>query len=216
MLLDYTSAKGDKLQAALFLPAELREGQELSDDRLLLREDVAAAQPLRPALGQRLQQVRLHEQRLRRAHARHHLQDQRSGHVGGLVRPAGDRGGRRHRRRRPGQGRPPGPLLGRLPDGLPRHPDRLRRGRGRRAADQHDQHVQLDLLQHRLGQPAHLRDRARAGSRAATGTTSRPTSATRRSTTPSRSRRRSSSCTTTRTAPSTGTRASSTTTRCAG
>ena len=55
------------------------------------------------------------------------------------------------------QDRPPGPLLGRLPDGLPRHPGRIRRGRGRGAADQHDQHVQLHLLQLRLGQPAHLR-----------------------------------------------------------
>ncbi len=92
----------------------------------------------------------------------------------------------------------------------------LRRGRGRGAADQHDQHVQLHLLQLRLGQPAHLRDRARAGSRAAIGTTSKPTSGTRPSITPRRSRRRSSSSTTTRTARSIGTRASSTTTRCGG
>jgi len=78
MLLDYTSAKGDKLQAALFLRPIMRRASA-TDARLLLREDVAAAQPLCDAVGQRLQQVRLHEQRLRGLVPRHHVQDQRPG-----------------------------------------------------------------------------------------------------------------------------------------
>ena len=167
------------------------------------------------AHGQRIQQVRLHEQRLRRPDAGYHLQDQRPRDVGRLVRPAGARRGRRRGRRRPDQGRAPRPFLGRLPDRLPRHPGRLRRGRGRRSADQHDLHVQLDLLQYGRRPTSRSSRAARAGSTAATGTTSKPTSAIRRSITRRRSRRRSSSSTTTRTARSSGTRASSTTTRCA-
>ena len=110
MLLDYKmdpkSGKDVKLQAALFLPANYEKGKTLPDHRLLLREDVAGAQPLHHALVQRLQQVRLHQQRLRRPDARHHLQDQRPRHERGLVRPAGPRSGRGDRRRRPVQGRP--------------------------------------------------------------------------------------------------------------
>ena len=57
----------------LALPArELREGQAVSDGRLHLREADAGPQPVRPADGERLQPPGLHEQRLRRAAARHH------------------------------------------------------------------------------------------------------------------------------------------------
>ena len=56
--------------------------------------------------GERVQQVGLHQQRLRRADARHHLQGERSRHVGGVVRAAGAQGrhrdGRRGRRARVG------------------------------------------------------------------------------------------------------------------
>ena len=149
-LIDYKCDKGDKLQAALFLPANYEPGKKYPTIVYIYEKPVAGPQPIHAAVSQRLQQVGVHVQRLRRAHARHHLQGQRSRHVGGLVRAAGPRRGHRHRRRRPRPRRSARPLLGRLPDLVPGDPDRqVRRRRGRSAADQHDQHVQLHLLEHR-------------------------------------------------------------------
>ena len=64
---------------------QLREGQGVPDDRQHLREAVADGEPVRQSDGERLQPLRLHEQRLRGAAAGHHLPRQRSRHVGGVV-----------------------------------------------------------------------------------------------------------------------------------
>ena len=168
--------------AGLAVPArELREGQDVPDDRLHLREADAGTQPVRGADRERLQQVGLHEQRLRRAAARHHLRAERSGRVGGGVHHGGREGRDRDRRRRSEARRPAGPFVGRLPDGVHRDADRhVRGGRRRRAADQHGQHVQPDLQELAAAPTRRSSRAARAGSSAATGTTGRPTSATRR------------------------------------
>ncbi len=157
ILLDYTSAKGDKLQGALFLPANYEKGKRYPT--IVYYYEKMSQQLNRyaspTANGFNKSVYTSHGYAV--LYPGHHLQDQRSRHVRGLVRPAGHRRGRGRGGRRPRQGRPPGALVGRLSDRLPRHPGRLRRGRGRRPADQHDQHVQLHLLQQRLGQHGHLR-----------------------------------------------------------
>ena len=89
------------------LPAgRLREGQVVSDDREHLREDVAGRESVRQSRCERLQSLVLHEQRLRRAAAGHHLQGERSRHVSRVVRRPGVEGrdcdGCRRCRRRSG------------------------------------------------------------------------------------------------------------------
>ena len=96
-IIEYTSTRGDKLQAALYLPANYDAREEVSGDGRDLRKDVAERQQL-PAAGiQRLQPRLLHQQRLRRARARYRLQGERPRclHCG----LCGSRGEGRHRRR---------------------------------------------------------------------------------------------------------------------
>ena len=141
------------------LPARrLREGQVVSDDREHLREDVAGREPVLQSRRERLQPLRLHKQRLRRAAARHHLQGERSRHVSRVVRRPGLEGRDCDRRDRPEEGRADGPLVGRVSDVVSRDPDRhVRGGRRRSAVDQHDQHVQPDLQEHRRRERRDLR-----------------------------------------------------------
>ncbi len=72
-LVDYTSTRGEKLQAALLPSRELPARQALPDHRLYLREAVAGRECLSAARLQRLQHRALHQQRLRRARAGHRL-----------------------------------------------------------------------------------------------------------------------------------------------
>ncbi len=150
----------DGQAAGLAVPAgELREGQELPDAGLHLREADERALRLHHAVGERLQQDRLHEQRLCGADARHHLQAERPGDVGGVVPDGGRQGGGRHRRRRSEAHRAPGAFVGRIPDGVHGHADRsLCRRHRRRAADEHGQHVQSDLQEQRRDEPGDLRE----------------------------------------------------------
>ena len=158
-LINYTSAKGDKLQGALYLPGELRAGQEVSDARHDLREALEPREQLRDAeRNEHAEPQHLHEPRLRGVRSGHRVSRQRSGHVGGVVRDSGREGGDRDRHDRLGERRTVGPLVGRLPDGVPRHADEhLQVGDRRRAAHRHGEHVRLDLLEYRRRGPGDLR-----------------------------------------------------------
>ena len=100
MLVNYTSDKGDKLQARDLPAGRVREGQVVSDDGEFLRADVADREPLRKPKRERLQSFGLHEQRLRRVRAGHCLQGERPWHVGRVVHGARRQGGDRDRHRR--------------------------------------------------------------------------------------------------------------------
>ena len=171
------------------LPAgELRAGQEVSAARHHLREAVEPREHVRVAeRDQHAEPQPVHEPRLRGARSRHRVSGQRSGHVGGVVRDPRREGGDRHRHDRFVERRTLGPLVGRLPDGVPRHADEhLQGGDRRRAAHQHGEHVRIGLLEHRQLRRVDLRGRARAASRATSSRTTTRTSATRRSSTPRR------------------------------
>ena len=158
-IVNYTSDKGDKLQAALFLPANYEKGKSYPTMVYFYEKMSQTANTFAAPTVERLQSLLLHEQRVRRADARYHVSRQRSGHVGGLVHGAGRQGGHRDRHRRSEARRNHRPLMGRLPDGVPRDPDRrLRRRRRRRAADRHGQHVQPGLQEHRRGERRDLRE----------------------------------------------------------
>ena len=77
-LVNYTSDKGDKLQAALFLPANYEKGKKYPTLVNIYEKLSQTANTVRGADGQRLQPLGLHEQRLRRVRARHRLPRQRS------------------------------------------------------------------------------------------------------------------------------------------
>ena len=184
-LVNYTCDKGDKLQAALYLPANYEKGKSYPTMVNFYERMSQTANTFAAPERERLQPLGLHQQRLRRAHPRHRLQGERSGHVGGVVHGAGRQGGDRHRHRRCEEGRDHRPLVGRLSDVVPRDADRhLRRGGGRRAADEHDQHVFAGLQEHGRRRTWRSSRAARGGSRGATGTTRTPTTATRRSSSP--------------------------------
>ena len=73
-VIDYTSDKGDKLQGALYLPANYEPGKSVSDDHVHLREAVAGRRTriAQPDV-QRLQHLGVHQQRLRGADAGYRL-----------------------------------------------------------------------------------------------------------------------------------------------
>ena len=216
MLLDYMSAKGDKLQAALFLPANYEKGKryptivyyyEKMSQQLNQYVSPSANGFNRSVYTSNGYAVLLPD-------ITYKINDPGMSAVW-CVLPAIDAAvaaGVVDRAKVGLQGHSWGGYQTAFLD----HPGRVRRGRGRGAPDQHDQHVQLHLLQLRFGQPAHLRvepgpvqgrllGQPRGLSAQLAGLLRRPGR-----------RRRSSSFTTTRTAPSIGTRASSTTIRCAG
>ena len=155
-LVNYTSDKGDKLQAALFLPANYEKGKTY---------------PTVVNIYEKMSQTREHRSPNPTANGFNRsvytsngyavlmpditYQVNDPGHVGGVVHGPGGQGGDRDRHRRSEEGRHHRPLVGRLPDGVPRHADRHLRGGGRRrAADRHGQHVFADLQEHRRRQQA--------------------------------------------------------------
>ena len=90
-IVDYTvqldkDGATQKLQGSLYLPANYEKGKTYPTIVYIYEKLTQGHNQLRRADGERLQQVRLHEQRLRRADAGHHLRAQRPGHVGGVVR----------------------------------------------------------------------------------------------------------------------------------
>ncbi len=109
-IIDYTSdapttagnagVKGKKLQGALYLPANYEPGKKYPTIVYIYEKLSDSFNRFVQPTGERLQQVGVHQQRLRGADAGHHLHDQRSRHVRGVVRAAGAGRGDRHRRRR--------------------------------------------------------------------------------------------------------------------
>ncbi len=89
MLVDFKNDKGERLQASLVLPANYEKGKQYPTMVYIYERAHAGAQQLPASFGagNRLQHCLLHEQRLRRAPARHQVLRQRSRHVGrvGLV-----------------------------------------------------------------------------------------------------------------------------------
>ena len=73
MLVNYTSDKGDKLQAALFLPAGYEKGKSYPTIVNIYEKMSQQAQSVRQPDGERLQSLALHEQWLRSAAPGHHL-----------------------------------------------------------------------------------------------------------------------------------------------
>ena len=167
------------------LPAgELRAGQEVPDAREHLREAVAGREPVRQADGERPNRAYYtsHGYAVLLPDIVYKVNDPgmsavwcvvpavKAAIATGIVDPK--------------KRRPLGPLVGRLPDGVPGHADQhLRGGRRRRAAHRHGQHVQLDLLEHRRRQRRDLRGEPGALQGQLRGTTTTPTSATHRSST---------------------------------
>ena len=80
-LVDYTSTRGEKLQAALYLPANYEAGKSYPDDGVDLREGIAESPTIIRSRAITASTSRLHQQRLRGAGAGYRLQGERSGHV---------------------------------------------------------------------------------------------------------------------------------------
>ena len=190
-LVNYTSDKGDKLQAALFLPANYEKGKTYPTVvNIYEKMSQTANQFANPtANGFNRSVYTSNGYAVLVPDITYRVND--PGHVGGVVHGPGGEGGDRDRHRRSEASRHHRPLVGRLPDGVPRHADRhLRGGDRRRAADRHGQHVFSSSTRTPAAPTARSSRAARAGSRAASGTTGTPTTATRRSSSRRTSRRR--------------------------
>ena len=144
---------------------------------------------------QRHQPDALRVERLSRLRAGHRLRGRASGHERGASRscPACRRCVQRGLRRREAA-RPPGPVVGRLPDGVHDHADaHVRRGDGGRAGREHDERVRRHSLGHRASRARASTSRARAASASRSSKRRSSTSRTRRSSSCATSRRRCSS-----------------------
>ena len=190
-LVNYTSEKGDKLQAALFLPANYEKGKTYPTVvNFYEKMSQTANQFANPSANGFNRSVytsagyavlvpdivyRVNDPGMSAVWCM--VPAVKAAIATGIV----DAEARRHHR----------PLVGRLPDGVPGHADRHLRRRGRRrAADRHGQHVFAGLQEHRRRRTARSSRAARGASRAASGTTGTPTTATRRCSSPRTSRRR--------------------------
>ena len=168
---------------SVVLPGRLRRRPRLPDDHLRVRAPLTRSAPLLGAVGaQLLQPRRVDEPGLLRSAARHLLPRPHAGDLGGRMHPPGRQDGGRHRQGRRRPCRPGRPLVGRLRSRLRAHQDRHLRGRGfGRGADQ----LLLDDTAPCTGTRACRRPPTGKPARRAwtypTGTTWRPTSASRRS-----------------------------------
>ena len=158
-LIDYTSTRGEKLQAALFLPANYDPSKKYPAV-VEIYEKMSQNANVYPQPGYNGFSVSAYTSNgyaVIEPDIVYKVNDPGMSAVACVV-PAVkaavatgvvDADTRRHTR----------PLLGRLPDRLPGDPDRhLPRRRGGRAAHRHGQHVQPDLSQQRRHQPGDLRE----------------------------------------------------------
>ena len=159
MLVNYTSDKGDKLQAALFLPANYEKGKSYPTIvNIYEKMSQGANQFANPgANGFNRSYYTSNGYAVLLPDITYKVNDPGMSAVWCVV-PAlkaaiatGVVDAE--------EGRADGALVGRLPDVVPGDPDRhVRGGRRRGAADQHDQHVQPDLQEHRRRERRDLRE----------------------------------------------------------
>jgi hypothetical protein len=158
-LIDYRSDKGDKLQGALYLPANYQPGKKYP---LLVTIYERRSQNMRSFVSPA--DTRAPDPSIYTSHGYavldpdivYRVND--PGYVRGVVSGASGEGRDRDRPGRPGQSRALGSLVGRLSNRLPRDADEHLQGGDRgRSPHGHGEHVQLRVLEHGRDEPGDLR-----------------------------------------------------------